>query len=108
MYFESILSLMCQNGDLFLIFSDLDLIAVAKHITTDFELEDIGVRLGLRKNHIRSIRTNNLHDINQAAFEVLQIWKGSSFEMGFRTQQMKEELKKVLLEMGMPTMDILS
>ena len=86
----------------------MDLIAVAKHITTDFELEDIGVRLGLRKHHIRSIRTNYLHDINQAAFEVLQIWKGSSLEMGLGTQQMKDELKKLLLEMGMPIRDILS
>ena len=81
---------------------------MAKHIATDFDLEDIGVRLGLSKNHIRSTRTNNLHDINQAAFEVLQIWKSRSIEMGFRPQQMKEELKTVLLEMGMPTRDILS
>ena len=53
--------------------SDLDLIAVAKHITTDLELDSVGVLLGLPKNEIRSIRTNNPRDINQAASEMLQI-----------------------------------
>ena len=87
--------------------SDLDLIAVAKHITTDFELDGVGVSLGLPKNEIRSVRTNNLQDINQAASEMLQIWKGNCLQRGLSTDEMKNELKEALSEMEIPTKDIL-
>ena len=80
--------------------TDLDLVAVAKHITTDFELDSVGVSLGLPKNEIRSIRTNNPHDINQAASEMLQIWKCKCLQRGLSADEMKNELNESLLDMG--------
>ena len=97
-----------EDSKRFIAISDLDLIAVAKHITTDFELDSVGVSLGLPKNELRSIRTNNPHDINQAASEMLQIWKRKCLEIGLGVHKMKNELKEALSEMGISTKDILS
>ena len=88
------------NLNLQFFYPDIDLLTVSKYITNERELQDIGVQLGLRFHEIDSIITNHRDDINQAACEVLRIWRENS---GDRTAHgMKHKLKDVLKKVGVP------
>ena len=70
-------------------------------MTTDTELLDLGVHLGILEHKIRSIRTNISNDINLAAFEMLKIWQNE--RQRYTLEQNKGDLKKALMKAGIPT-----
>ena len=81
-------------------FLDNDLLAVSKYITNLSDLQDVGVELGLGLHEINSIKTNNPDDINQAACEVLRIWRDNCRAIGLH--EMRSKLKDVLKKVGVP------
>ena len=82
------------------IFQDADLLAVSKYITNGMDLQDVGVQLGLGLHQIDSIRTNNPDNINQAACEVLRIWRDNCQELDLH--EMKCKLKEVFKKVRIP------
>ena len=64
------------------------------------ELQEVGVQLGLRLHEVDSIRTNHRDDINQAACEVLRMWRENNRRLDSR--EMKQKLKEVFMKVGIP------
>ena len=81
-------------------FTDEELLAVSNYITNERELQEVGVQLGLGLHEIDSIRTDHRDHINQAACEVLRVWRDNS--RGHITHEMKSRLKSVLKKVGVP------
>ena len=73
---------------------------MSKFITNGSDLQDIGVLLGLGLHEVDSIRTNNPDNINQAACEVLRIWRDNC--RGLSLHEMKRKLKDVFRKVGVP------
>ena len=74
--------------------------AVSKYITTETDLQDVGVELGVGLHEIDSIITNHRKEINRAACEVLRVWRDNS--RGLVVNEMKSKLKDVLKKVGVP------
>ena len=75
---QTITSVLSKSFDIFLIsipeLTDSHIFEVSERVTRPRDVRRLGVELGLPQYAIESLLRNNLSDINEAAYRILQAW----------------------------------